>query len=44
MAIPTDHTVQEGLLWVNLSNYERGLRVLCCTQEGETYGTARHMI
>jgi hypothetical protein len=28
----------------NLSNYERGLRVFCCTQQGETYGKARHMI
>jgi hypothetical protein len=27
-----------------LSNCERGLRVFCCTQQGETYDKARHMI
>jgi hypothetical protein len=28
----------------NLSNCERGLRIFCCTQQGETYGKAMHMI
>jgi hypothetical protein len=28
----------------NLSNCERGLRVYCDTQQGETYGKARHTI
>jgi hypothetical protein len=28
----------------NLSNCERDLRVFCCTQQGETYGKARHAI
>jgi hypothetical protein len=28
----------------NLGNCERGLRVLCYTQQGETYGKARHTI
>jgi hypothetical protein len=28
----------------NLSNYERGLRVYCGTQQGETYDKARHII
>jgi hypothetical protein len=43
--------VQEGLESIvlypirgNLSNCERGLRVLCHTQQGETYGKARHTI
>jgi hypothetical protein len=44
-----DRKVQEGpegiLLYPiggNLSNYKRGLRVFCCTQQGETYGKVRH--
>jgi hypothetical protein len=43
-----DHKVQEGpegiLLYPiggSLINYERGLRVFCCTQQGKTYGKAR---
>jgi hypothetical protein len=28
----------------NLSNCERGLRVLCYIQQGETYGKVRHTI
>jgi hypothetical protein len=44
-----DRKVQEGhegiLLYPNggnLSNCERGLRIFCCTQQGETYSKARH--
>jgi hypothetical protein len=28
----------------NLSNNERGLRVFCCTKQGEIYGKTRHAI
>jgi hypothetical protein len=45
MAIPTR---LEGILLypivANISNCERGLRVFCCTQQGETYDKARHTI
>jgi hypothetical protein len=50
MAIPTrPQGVRraEGILLYpiegNLSNCERGLRVFCCIQQGETYDKARHM-
>jgi hypothetical protein len=36
-----DHKVQEGLLWGNLGNFERGLRVLLYPT-GKTYDKARH--
>jgi hypothetical protein len=50
MAIPTRpqgaRGGHEGILLYprggNLSNCKRGLRVFCCTQQGETYGKARH--
>jgi hypothetical protein len=49
MAIPTRPQAargHEGILLYpiggNLSNCERGLRVFCCTQQGETHGKARH--
>jgi hypothetical protein len=45
------HKVEEGpedIVWYptswNLSNCERGLRVLCYIQHGETYGKTRHTI
>jgi hypothetical protein len=42
MAIRTRSQGARGASVGNLSNCERGLRVLCGTQEGETYGKARH--
>jgi hypothetical protein len=46
-----DRKVQEGPEGIrlyqkggNLSNCERGLRVYCDTQQGETYGKVRHTI
>jgi hypothetical protein len=51
MAIPIRCKVREGPVGIllypiggNLSSYEMGLRVFCCTQQGKTYGKARHMI
>jgi hypothetical protein len=51
MAIPMRPQGARGLEGIllypiggNLSNYERGLRVFYCTQQGETHGKARHTI
>jgi hypothetical protein len=47
-AILQGRKVQEGLEGIllylirgNLSNCERGMRVFCCTQQGETYGRSK---